>query len=138
MNFKYVILSGVIFVSSDFAADDFTLPKNSTNLDIKASRRSVVSVKKSREGIFEELGEILKNLLDHDRMSLELRAFFQDELELSLCGDELALAESSSKSQLRENLKLLQEVNECLMGQTKKIKELIIKIKKLKTGKLKG
>lgn len=138
MNFKYVLLIGVIFASSDFAADDFTLPKNSTNLGTKSSRSSVSSAKKSRESILEELGEILKNLLESDRTSLELRAFFQDELELSWCGDELALIESSSKSKLQENLKLLQEINQSLVGQTKKIKELIIRVKNLKTGKLKG
>lgn len=132
MNLKQVILVNLLAIALGLVANEFTVPKS---LNVQHDN---VSAKKTREAIMEELGEILKNLLKNDQASLELRAFFQKELEHVLYSDELSLIESSSKSKLQENLKMLQEANRYLIDQTIKIKELIIKAKKLKTGKLKG
>ena len=132
MNLKQLILVGLMLIALGVVADEFTLPKNVN------PRLSSMSAKKIREEIVDQVGDLLKNILQNDRESLDLRAIFQDELELSLCGDEMALASSSSKSKLHETVNLLQEINQQLVAHTTKIKELKIRFKDLKTGKLKG
>ena len=130
MNFKRIVLINCLFVTAWAVASEFVLSKSENN--------QIKPAKKSRELIIDQIGEILKNLLKHDRDSLELRAFFQEELENSLCGDEQSLISSSSKSKLQETLNLLQELNTSLVKQVKEIKELRIKIRNLKAEKLKG
>lgn len=133
MNLKRVALLGFVVVNLGLVNEDFTQPKH-------ANSRLVgqVSAKKIRESILESVGAILKALLEKDRNSLDSREFFQDEFELSLCGDEQAFVDSSSKAKLQATLHLLQDLKRHLINDNQKFKELMTKIKNLKTGKLKG
>lgn len=130
MNFKKIFLGCCLLITCGLIASEFVLSK--------ADQNQVKPAKKSRELIIEQIGDILKNLLKHDRDSLELRAYFQEELENILEGEDGSLVSSSSKSKLQEILKILEELNAKLVNQVTEIKELRIKIKNLKAEKLKG
>jgi len=130
VNFKKIFLGCCLLITCGLIASEFVLSK--------ADQNQVKPAKKSRELIIEQIGDILKNLLKHDRDSLELRAYFQEELENILEGEDGSLVSSSSKSKLQEILKILEELNAKLVNQVTEIKELRIKIKNLKAEKLKG
>lgn len=133
MNPKQIIGLGFIVLTLGLCSNEFTLSRTSCS-----AKNVPVSAKKNREAILEQLGQILKNLLQHDKAVLEMRAIFQEEMENCLCSEDFSLIASSSKIKLQQCVDLLQEVNQQLQLQTEKIQELKIKIKKLKTGKLKG
>jgi hypothetical protein len=122
-------------------ASDFVLPKNVQASNKTASNSNLLSAKKIKESILEQISQILKfNLIGLDRILIDLRVLLQDEVELGLCGEHDTLINSSSRSERQAYLDLITQLNLELVTSMQVVEQKIKEIKALnfKAKKLKG
>ncbi len=129
----YLVIMILILCHSS-GANDFTTPKNLANQPLPAA-------KKIKEVTLEQISSVLKkHLINLDFLLIELRAYLQDEFELALCGEKITLINSSSKADRQAYLEVIQELEEELVNDFKRIQDKIKRLKtlNLKAAKLKG
>ena len=134
---KYLIFTLLISQLTILVASDFTVAKN---VQVNQSA-NLKPAKKIKELILETISQILKNnLINLDRLLIDLRVYLQDEFELGVCGEHETLINSSSKSERQAYLDLVTQLNSELTTSLKKFEDAIKQLKNLnlKAGKLKG
>lgn len=137
VSIKYLVLISLLVLGQGSEASDFTVPKNAPVTNQASSN----SAKKIKELILDQVSQILKfNLIDLDRILIDLRVYLQDEVELGWCGEQQTLINSSSKSQRQAYLDLVTQLNLELANSIKIVEQKINELKSLnlKAKKLKG
>ena len=117
-----------------FLMNIFTLNANEFIVPKKIIKRT--SASKIKEDILGEIGDVLKNLIKLDAVSLQLRNLMQNQFELGLLGTKDSSTGSGNKVELSKNLATVKSINEMLLQQ---LEEMEVKLKDLqKKFKTKG